>query len=82
MQFNLKADRNESGTMAKGRVGAARVTAMLLQDEAHLSASSKISTELAHSQSTIHCSEERLSLPDDNAAGECVRYSTHGGMTN
>lgn len=54
--------------MAKGRVGAAGVTpgdeacVMLLQDEAHLSGSSKISTVLAHSQSTIYCSVEQLQL--------------------
>lgn len=55
MQFNLKLTENVSGTMVKGSVGAAGVTSgdegyvMLLQDEAHLSASSTISTVLAHS---------------------------------
>lgn len=49
-------------------MGAAVVTygneghVMLLQHEAHLSASIKISTVLARTQSTIYCSEERFQL--------------------
>lgn len=39
---------------------------MLLRDEAQLSASSKISSVLAHSQSTFYCSEEQFSYPRDN----------------
>lgn len=68
------ANRNESGTIAKGNVGAAGVTSgdegcvMLLHDEAHLSASGKVGSVLARSQFTIYCSEEQfqLSHPDDN----------------
>lgn len=68
MPFNMKADGNESGTTAERSVGAAGVTpgdewyVMLLRDEAHLSASSQMSPELAGGRSTLHCSAEQLRL--------------------
>lgn len=56
---------------------------MLLQDEAHLSSSSKISTVLAHSQSTIYCSEEQFYLlhPDDNTGWSfCSKNGSYSQM--